>query len=699
MNAKAESSGEAKHTNRLIDATSPYLLQHANNPVDWYEWGGEALAKAKELDKPIFLSVGYSACHWCHVMAHESFENEEIAKVMNEHFVNIKVDREERPDIDEIYMNSVQLMTGQGGWPMSVFLTPDLKPFFGGTYFPPEDRFGRPGFKRVATQIAQAWQAHRKELEQQGEKLADAIKSMGAVESGGAVDRDLINAAVEAFESRFDPREGGFGEAPKFPPSMGLDLLMRQYKHTGQSRVLEMVELTLQKMAGGGMYDQLGGGFHRYSTDADWLVPHFEKMLYDNSLLVPVYLDAYQITGNADYSRIASETLDWVLRDMRHSEGGFYSTLDADSEGEEGKFYVWTLEEIEQFLDERDAELFSSYYDVTASGNWEGHNIPNVERPAEVVARLNDVSEQALFESLNKSKQTLLALRNKRVWPGLDDKILTAWNGLMITAMARGYAVLDDDRYLQAAQSAASFVLQNMQEDGRLLRTYREGRAHLAAYLDDYAFFVAALIDLFEVTGNYEYLSEARRLTDVAIAHYLDRDGESGAGSGFFFVAGDHEELIARTKNPYDNAIPSGNSVMAFNLLRLGKIFDDENYHAIAGGTLAAFATLSERAPMGFGRLLAAMDLYLEGGREIVIAGAAGSPDRNALLQTVWETYLPNKLVAPFDPNGGNVDTLASLPLFTGKRALGGKATAFVCRNFACELPVNDPGKLAEQLD
>ena len=532
-------SDNPKHTNRLINQTSPYLLQHAHNPVNWHPWGEEALEHAKREDKPILLSIGYAACHWCHVMEHESFENEQIAAVMNEHFINIKVDREERPDLDEIYMNAVQMLTGAGGWPMTMFLTPDLKPFYGGTYFPPDNRYGRPGFAQVLLGVEEAYRERHEAVADQADQITAHLNRLSEMEAHDhTLTTDLLDAAYQDYRARFDSQYGGFGDAPKFPPSMGLSLLLRHWLRTGNPNALEMVEVTLEKMACGGMYDQLGGGFHRYSVDARWLVPHFEKMLYDNALLTVTYLEAYQATGKAFYRQIAVETLDYVLREMYNTEvGGFYSTQDADSEGVEGKFFVWTLDEVEALLGKEKAEIYCEYYDITEPGNFEGKNILHVQTPPDLFARKLRMDLQALETILAEGKEKLFEVREKRIKPGLDDKILTSWNGLMIRSMAMGYQILGDERYREAAEKSANFVLTQLSQDnGRLLRTHRAGKSHLNAYLEDYAYFIASLIDFYEATFDVRWLKQAERLNQIMIEQFWD-----DANGGFFFTSKDHE--------------------------------------------------------------------------------------------------------------------------------------------------------------
>lgn len=604
-----------KHTNRLIDETSPYLLQHAHNPVDWYPWGEEALQRARSEDKPILLSIGYSACHWCHVMERESFENEEIAKLMNDNYINIKVDREERPDLDEIYMSAVQAMTGSGGWPMTMFLTPDLKPFYGGTYFPPTDRSGRPGFPRILTSVAETYQGKRGEVADHAEQITKHLQSRINPEqqADAELSADLLDKAFQQYQSQFDERHGGFGQAPKFPPGMGLSLLLRYWKRTGNAEALRMVEFTLEKMANGGMYDQLGGGFHRYSVDEIWLVPHFEKMLYDNSLLTVSYLEAYQATGKDLYQRIARETLDYVLREMYDSQnGGFYSTQDADSEGEEGKFFVWTPDEVAAILPPEQTKIFCDFYDITEGGNFEHKNILHVRMTTEQFVQMIDLSESELIGLLKDGKAKLFTEREKRIKPGLDDKILTSWNGLMIRSLADGGRVLKKPEYTQAATRAAEFLIAKLHDtsNGHLLRTYRQGKSKLHAYLVDYAFLVEGLLALHQATGDKKWLTEAQKLTDEQISLYWDKTRH-----GFYFTSHNHEELLARTQNGFDSVLPSGNSTSVRNLVRLAKRTGDAKYRTYAQQTLEAFAPQmrehQQRGGMGMSHMALALAEFL----------------------------------------------------------------------------------------
>jgi uncharacterized protein len=683
---------EHKHSNRLAAETSPYLLQHAHNPVDWYPWGEEALERARAENKPILLSIGYSACHWCHVMEHESFENEEIARLMNENFVNIKVDREERPDLDQIYMNAVQMMTGHGGWPMTVFLTPEGVPFYGGTYFPPEDRYNMPGFPRVLIGVADAYRTKPDEVTQTAVTMLGELRRLGvARESGEGFSVELLDAAYRAVSRGYDPKHGGFGRAPKFPPAMTLEFLLRTHARTGDNQALEMVEHTSRKMAEGGMYDQLGGGFHRYSTDERWLVPHFEKMLYDNALLSRQYLHLYRQTGKDFYRRIVEETLDYVVREMTDESGGFYSTQDADSEGHEGKFFVWTVEEIKQVLGEADGALFCAYYDVTPQGNFEGKNILNVRRSLEDAARDAGVSVERLQEALERGRRELFAVRERRVKPGRDEKILTAWNGLMLAAFAEAAAGLEREDYLNTARRNAQFVLDNLRRDGLLLRTYKDGRAKLNAYLEDYSFFADGLVALYEATGELVWIEEARAITERMVEEFWDE-----TEGGFFYTGKSHEELIVRSKDYFDNATPSGNSVAAEVLLRLGLLTGNEDYSRKAVTIFRLLRDTMTRHPTAFGRLLGALDFYLSRPKEIAVIGERGAPDTQALLREVRQRYLPNKVLA--QSVEGDSRAAGVVPLLQDRTMIEGKATAYVCEHYTCQRPVTSAAELGEQL-
>ena len=687
-----------EHTNRLIDETSPYLLQHAHNPVDWYPWGEEALNLAKELDKPILLSIGYSACHWCHVMERESFENEEIAAIMNKHYINIKVDREERPDLDEIYMSAVQIMTGSGGWPMTVFLTPDRKPFYGGTYFPPDDRYGRPGFPKLLVAVKDAYQNKRADIDEQAEKLVSHINQISNPESVDdlLLDDKIIEQAFYHYQNRFDSQHGGFGQAPKFPPGMGLILLLRYWKRSGNSRALHIVEFTLEKMARGGMYDQLGGGFHRYSTDEIWLVPHFEKMLYDNSLLTVAYLEAFQATSKPFYREVVEETLDYVLREMYNQQnGGFYSTQDADSEGVEGKFFVWTPGEVEQILGQADAKIFCDFYDVTDHGNFEHQNILWVKTPADLYAKKIKIDQANLVNILNRCKKKLFEIRDKRIKPGLDDKILTSWNGLMIRSMGLAYQILGDLRYLEAAEKSAKFILTELvQKNGHLLRTHRAGKSHLNACLEDYSYFIAGLIELYQASFDPYWLREADRLNQIMISQFWDPQN-----GGFFFTGKDYPELIVRSKSAYDGATPSGASMAIHVLLRLAILLNQPDLIEKAKTTFSLYDHAMKTAPSGSAQMLCGVDFLIDTPKEIAIVGNPLSEQTQEILKNIHRRFVPNKVVALLNPNTEDRQKIEELiPLLASKTSIDGKTTIYVCQNYACQLPTTDVGDLDKLL-
>ncbi|QDT66391.1 thioredoxin domain-containing protein [Calycomorphotria hydatis] len=666
--------------NRLANESSPYLQQHATNPVDWYPWGEEALQKARAEDKPIFLSIGYSACHWCHVMEHESFENEEIAAFMNEHFVNVKVDREERPDLDQIYMNAVVAMTGHGGWPMSVFLRPDLKPFFGGTYWPPTQRVNMPGFREILGHIRVAWHDRKDTVDKAAEDLTNAVAGMSLPEGEPQpLGEEVLQNAVSKFIRAADRINGGFGGAPKFPHSMDLQVLLRGWKRFGNQEALDVVTETLDKMAAGGIYDHLGGGFHRYSTDARWLVPHFEKMLYDNALLVQVYLEAYQAPGNEDYARVVRETLDYILREMTSPEGGFYSTQDADSEGEEGKFFVWTREEIEAVLPAELVPLFCAAYDVTANGNWEGKTILNQPQPIQQAAEEFEIDLGDLQTILAECKQQLFAVREQRIKPGRDEKVLASWNGLMITAMARAGAVLDEPKYVTAAENAAKFIRTQMIEDGRLLHAYKDGRARLNGYLEDYACLIDGLVELFQVNSDEALLTVAMRLADRLKTSF--HDAEQG---GFHFTSSDHEELIVRQKDSQDNATPAGNTMAATALLKLARLTGETELEDLAIGTLDMMSAQIAKIPLASGQALVALDFLLGPTEELVLAEGTDASENEQVLSALRKKFSPNQVFLRV-PSGSN---LASPALLADKVSVGDQVTLYRCQRGACQAPL-----------
>lgn len=679
---------DEKFTNRLAGETSPYLLQHAHNPVSWYPWGAEALERSREEDKPILLSIGYSACHWCHVMEHESFEDEEIAAVMNEHFVCIKVDREERPDLDSIYMSAVQMLTRHGGWPLTVFLTPDLKPFYGGTYYPPAD------FKHLLLTLADWYRNRRGEVFSSAEAVTDELNSMNRFRvSSDMLTTEILNDAYAALSKSFDWKNGGLGAAPKFPPSMSMMFLLAHHRRTNSPAALEMVELTLEKMASGGMYDQLGGGFHRYSVDESWLVPHFEKMLYDNALLVRVYLYAYQMTRKPRYRRVAEETLEYVIRDMTDRDGGFYSSEDADSEGEEGRFYTWGRDEVIEILGPADGPLFCDCYDVTERGNFEhGRSILNTPVSPEELGRSGKGDAEEIEAVIERGKKKLLAARENRVRPARDEKVLTAWNGLMLTAFAEAANILGRDDYRLMAQRNAEFILARLARGEQLLRTFKAGEARLKGYAEDYAFVIEGLLALYEATFDLRYFERARSLADVMIDKFWDE-----AEAGFFFTASDHERLIARVKDFFDNAIPSANSAAALTLLKLSLFTNDNRYQKRALAVLRMMQQAMSRYASAFGYLLCALDFYLAEPKEIAIVGLAGSHEVRAMLDEIYSRFLPHKVVALAGP--GDQQAADAIALLMGKTSIDNKSTAYVCRNYTCLTPVTTAEGLAAQLE
>ncbi|HXG36969.1 MAG TPA: thioredoxin domain-containing protein [Dehalococcoidia bacterium] len=674
--------------NRLINESSPYLRQHADNPVDWYPWGEEALERARTEDKPILLSVGYSACHWCHVMEHESFEDEEIARIMNDNFINIKVDREERPDIDSIYMQALQAMTGRGGWPMTVFLTPDGEPFYGGTYFPPDDRLGMPSFRRVLLGVAEGYRTQKDKVVESGQELRGRMQMLADISAAQEpLTIDILHQAQRGLVENIDRQEGGLGAAPKFPQPMTFEFLLRYQRRFKDAQALALAELTLQKMARGGIYDQLGGGFHRYSTDNFWLAPHFEKMLYDNALLSRLYLHAYQATGQPLYRQIVEETLDYLLREMRSPEGGFYSTQDADSEGVEGKFFVWSKREVIEALGQEDGEAFCRYFDVTEGGNWEGHNILHVSRETPLVAAELGISEQQLADVIERGRQTLLQQRQRRVPPARDDKILTAWNGLLLSSLAEAACALGGDDYRQAAREAAVFLLSRLRrQDGRLLRSYKDGVPKLLGYLEDYSFLIDGLLRLHEATFDLRWLEEARTLTEQMLELFWEED------KGFFYDTGtDHETLIVRPRDIFDSATPCGSSVAADVLLRMAVISGEAEYNRIASTALRSVQLFMSKQPSGSGHWLCALDFYLSTPVEIAIIGRREQAE--GLLAPVYKGFLPNRVLV------GSESAKEGIPLLEDREMLSGRPTAYVCQNYACQQPVDSAEKLAAQLE
>ncbi|RIK44473.1 MAG: thioredoxin domain-containing protein [Chloroflexi bacterium] len=671
--------------NRLAHETSPYLLQHAENPVDWYPWGESALRLAREQDKPILLSIGYSACHWCHVMAHESFEDPEIAALMNDLFVNIKVDREERPDLDALYMIAVQMMTGHGGWPMTVFLTPDGRPFYGGTYFPPSDRGAMAGFPRVLRGVAEVYRDRRADIDASADNItAHLAQHFSAAPGGSRLDERLLEEAARSLAGQYDRLNGGFGGAPKFPSPMALELLLRLHTRFGSARALEMVEQTLDKMARGGIYDQVGGGFHRYAVDAIWLVPHFEKMLYDNAQLAHIYTLAWQATGEQLYQHIATETLEYVLREMTSPEGGFYSSQDADTEGHEGKFFIWTPDELEAVLGPDDGARVARYLNVTRRGNFEGSNVLSIPDPHDPL--------EWRAEPLATLRQRLYAARATRTWPGRDEKVLTSWNGLMLRAFATAAWVFDEPRYRAAARRNAQFVLAELTLPGnRLQRTWKDGVAKLDGYLEDYACFIDGLLSLYAATFEPQWLAAARSLAQTMVAEFYD------SNTGAFYDTGrSHEALVVRPRDSYDSATPSGTSVACDVLLRLGYLTGDDAYARVAREVLTSLGAHAAANAHGYARLLCALDLAVGPVAEVALVGAPAAEDMARLLTALRERYLPRVLVAAGAPD--DVAALEAAPLLAGRPQREGRATAYVCRNFACQLPVTDAASMMEQV-
>ena len=706
-----------QHTNRLIHESSPYLLQHAHNPVDWYPWGAEALARAVAEDKPILLSVGYSACHWCHRLREESFEDERTAAIINRRFVSIKVDREERPDIDALYMDAVVALTGSGGWPLTVFLVPNGAPFFGGTYFPPQDRYGMPGFPRVLETVAELYATRRDEVEEQAEEFRQFYRRRSAVSltlpgdlpaAAVPVQSDLLEQASDRLLASVDAINGGFGRAPKFPHPMGLEVLLRMEARASagrgeggaegarenasvDGRRLPLVRLTLDKMADGGIYDQVGGGFHRYSTDAYWLVPHFEKMLYDNALLVPVYLHAWQLTGEHRYRRIAEETLDYVLREMTDPEGGFYSTQDADSDGEEGLFYLWTPEQLAEALGEEDAAVMQEVWGVRPGGNFEGRSILHFPRPEVETANALSMSPTELRTRIERARRILYQVRAERNWPGRDDKVLTAWNGLMLRAMAEAGRILDREDYRQAALTNADFLLKHLVVEGRLRRAWRRGAATVDAYLEDYAALANGLISTYETTGEARFLTEARRFADQLLDLFFDE-----STSSFFDTSRDHEALVGRPRELTDNATPSGTSLTAEALLRLTSLFGETRYREYAARVLVPLAPAMADQPSAYGHFLSALDDLIGPLQEIAVIAAPEDPGAPSLRRILADHYLPRAVLAMAEST--DEKSRMDVPLLRDRSLVEGKSAVYVCQDFVCRQPITDGDELLHSL-
>ena len=688
--------------NRLANETSPYLLQHKDNPVDWYPWCDEAFETARSLDRPIILSIGYSACHWCHVMAHECFENEFIARTMNNGFVNIKVDREELPDVDSIYMTAVQAMTGSGGWPLTVFITPDGKPFFGGTYFPPADHHNRPGFPRVLNAIADAYKNNRGELLSSCEQLVEVIRANSTPQKyEGEIDESLMFKGCDYLLSDADLKHGGSLGAPKFPQPMLYELLLRYAQKTGNSQASHVVNLTLEKMAQGGIYDQIGGGFARYSVDDKWLVPHFEKMLYDNAQLVTLYVHAYQMSKKPLFKRVIEQTLLYIVREMTHSMGGFYSSSDADSEGVEGKFFVWTPGELDLILDGEDALLAKMYWQVTEEGNFEGANILNVPVDLENFAREHDLKVEVLEQDISRISAILLQERLRRIPPGIDDKILTSWNALMFKAFAEAGALFQNPNWIRIAEKNVRFLLTAMKDsDGRLLHSWKakdnssseyDGGSHILGYLDDHAYLIDALITLYEATFDYFYLEAAENLADSMVDRFWDQESEV-----FYDTSLEHSKLIVRPRDTLDNAVPSGGSIAALSLLRLSLLTGDSGYASKAESSIKALVPQIRRAPLSVTSWISAADFLKTDSSQIVLLGNYESPILTEMIAEVRSRYLPNLVLA-----GARCDVSDDeiSPLLRGKKMLNGKPTAFVCEDYVCKVPVNTASELADQLD
>ncbi len=673
--------------NHLIHETSPYLLQHAQNPVHWYSWNEDALEQAKNQNKPIFLSIGYSACHWCHVMAHESFENEEIAKIMNEHFINIKVDREERPDVDDIYQKVCQIATGQGGWPLSVFLTPDQKPFYVGTYFPVLESYGRPGFGSILLQLAQAWKEKPHEIQKTADNFLETLQKTEKQNPSSKLDKSILDEAAINLLQIGDDYNGGFGSAPKFPNAANISFLLRYSQISGISKFKEFALKTLNKMARGGIFDQLGGGFHRYSTDARWLVPHFEKMLYDNALIPINYAEAYQITKDSFFLDVMKKTLNFVEREMTSKEGGFYSAYDADSEGEEGKFYVWSKKEIQQILG-KDADIFCLYYDVTEGGNWEGKTILCNNVALSSVAFQFGITEQKVKEILEQCSKKLLEVRSLRVKPGLDDKILTSWNALMITAFAKGYRVSNEISYLDSAHKCVDFIENNLFQDEKLCRTYKNGVAKISGYLEDYAFFAGALLDVFEINPKKKYLDRAVYLGNYIVDHFWDPKHNN-----FFMTPDNHEKLIIRPKSNYDLSMPSGNSVAAHVLLRLYHFTQEKKFLDISTKLMESQSLAAAENPFGFGNLLNTIFMYLQKPTEITLLNT----ENKEIHDSLTKKFLPESILVTIKDTS-QLENLQQLPYFEGKQFDSKKTCVYICKDFTCSLPLDTIAKIEENL-
>ncbi len=689
-----------KQPNQLIDEKSPYLLQHAYNPVNWYPWGEKAFTKAKKENKPIFLSIGYSTCHWCHVMERESFENPRIAKLMNDVFVNIKVDREERPDIDSLYMSVAQMMTGSGGWPLTIIMRPDKNPFFAATYIPPKSRFGRIGMDELIPEIQRLWTHNRNRLDTISKNIQNSLEASATGSSGAELSEGVLEIAYDRLRERFDEQHGGFGFRPKFPSPHNLLFLLRYWKRTRNPEALRMVEKTLQSLRLGGIFDHIGFGFHRYSTDSKWLLPHFEKMLYDQAMLTLAYVEAFQATRKGEYAQTAREILTYVLRDMTSPAGGFYSAEDADSEGEEGKFYVWSEQEVRNVLSKKEAKKFLSVFNFESQGNFleeatgkrMGTNIPHLARSISKEAVAEKLTIKALTNLLEGARQKLFTVREKRIHPHKDDKILVDWNGLMIAALAKAGRILGEPKYTKAAKHAANFVFQEMYKDGRLLHRFRDGEAVIPAFLDDYAFMIWGLLELYETTLTPEYLAKAIALNEILLSHFWD-----DKNGGFFFTADDAERLLVRKKDAYDGAIPSGNSVAMLNLLRLSRITADADLESKAAKTGQAFSSNVLGAPVGFTQMISAVDFAVGPTFEIVLIGDRTAPDTLTMIQAITNRFIPNKVLLLVPEK--DEEQITQLAPFTREYTrINGKTTVYVCSNHQCQLPTTEIKKMLKQL-
>lgn len=700
MNMESSKKHDKKF-NHLINEKSPYLIQHADNPVDWYPWSDEAFLKAKKENKPIFLSIGYSTCHWCHVMAHESFEDEQIGKLMNDTFVSIKVDREERPDLDNIYMTVCQIMTGAGGWPLTILMTPDKKPFFAGTYFPKETQYGRIGVKELTLNVKELWNSKPEEIQDSAEKIIDALKKVSETSSAGEINPDILDKTYKILSESFDEINGGFGSAPKFPTAHNLLFLLRYWKRTENERALRIVEETLDSMRNGGIYDHIGFGFHRYSVDSKWLVPHFEKMLYDQALIANVYIEAYQATKNDKYKKTALEIFEYILRDMKSPKGAFYSAEDADSEGVEGKFYVWSLKEINDILNVEDAKFASKVFGITEEGNFSeeatgeksGANIIHMKNSTEDIAEIFKISGEEVAERIERIREKLFNAREKRIRPHKDDKILTDWNGLMIAAFAKGAWVFGEEKYLKEAQKAADFIINTMCENNRLFHRYRDGEALIAGNLDDYAFLIYGLLEIYQASFESKYLKTALSLNKILLKHFWDVEN-----GGFYFTPDDGEEILIRKKEIYDAAIPSGNSIQMLNLLKISQITEDEELKQKITGIEKAFSETILRSPTGFTQFMVAFDYKVGPSHEIVIVGNPDEEKTKAMIDAVKNNYIPNKTIVlrPLDETSEILELIPSLKFKTSE---DNKSTAYICSEGTCKAPTNDSKTLLKLLN